>query len=247
MPVPGRLTKGQFGFSMPVNAPLFPRPPYLYKGAVLMLFEYLTDAASTAALLPEQVTIDDQPKAGLVFAHYPDSSLGPYDEVVQFVECSFGGRALRYALALYVTTDIAMAAGREMGGYPKKIAKIDIKIDGNSYQASMERPAGRPIASGSLTAGSPSESNVTTTLDYLTLRLIPSPQKDAPPTVCELLRTSWGVQSGTFLAAEGSCAFGPLSAADPLASVPVVQLLGCQILKTDLTVAANNGPQSDAI
>lgn len=32
MSIPGRLTEDKLGFSMPINAPLIPRPPDLSKG-----------------------------------------------------------------------------------------------------------------------------------------------------------------------------------------------------------------------
>ena len=41
----GRLTKEQFAFTMPVDAPLYQRPPFYYKDVQLALFEYETVAA----------------------------------------------------------------------------------------------------------------------------------------------------------------------------------------------------------
>ena len=54
---------------------------------------------------------------------------------------------VQFATHLYVTSDVAMAAGREMGGYPKKIA--DIRIEGDpSFPATLERPAGERLVLG---------------------------------------------------------------------------------------------------
>ena len=114
MPVRGTLTKAQLGFSMPVNAPLYPRPPYLYRDASLIFFEYATDPSAAAAVLPEQVELADPPTAILAFAAYPWSSLGPYREVVHLLSVTYQGQPMRYALALYVTSDAAMASGREL-------------------------------------------------------------------------------------------------------------------------------------
>ena len=138
-PVRGCLTKDKLGFSMPSYAPLFPKPPYLYKNASLMVFPYETSDVA-AQMIPNVMELADPPTAALVFASYPSSTLGPYDEVVQYVDVSFKGVKYRFATFLYVTTDSAMAAGREMGGYPKKIGKIEFL------------PAGglRPCSSGRL-------------------------------------------------------------------------------------------------
>ena len=40
MAVRGTLSTAQLGFSMPPYAPLFPKPPYFYKNASLMIFKY---------------------------------------------------------------------------------------------------------------------------------------------------------------------------------------------------------------
>lgn len=91
--------------------------------------------------------------AALVFASYPESTLGPYQEVVQFLACGYQTRSVRFATHLYVTSDVAMAAGREMGGYPKKIARIRIRhdLDKGRYRTRSAVPP----ASGSPRPGSP--------------------------------------------------------------------------------------------
>ena len=89
------------------------------------------------------VELPDPPTAGLVFASYPSSNLGPYDEVVLFLDVIFKGRPFQFAAFLYVTTDAAMAAGREMGGYPKKIARIEFLAgpDHDGGHGAARRPA----------------------------------------------------------------------------------------------------------
>ncbi len=89
-PVRGRLTKDKLGFSMPSYAPLFPKPPYFYKNASLMVFPYETSDVA-AQMVPNVMELADPPTAALVFASYPSSTLGPYDEVVQYVDVSFKG------------------------------------------------------------------------------------------------------------------------------------------------------------
>ena len=149
MGLKGTLSKQNLGFSMPSDAPLYPKPPYIYKGASMMVFNYLTDGDSAASLLPEQAELADPPTAGLVFATYPESTLGPYSEVVLFLDAVYKEKNVKYGAYLYVTTDVAMAAGREMGGFPKKIAAIEISGDPD-FRATLERPAGLLLASGSM-------------------------------------------------------------------------------------------------
>ncbi|MCS6925661.1 MAG: hypothetical protein NZ578_07150, partial [Candidatus Binatia bacterium] len=61
----GRLTKEQFAFTMPVDAPLYQKPPFYYKDARLALFEYETDAEAAASILPAPLELTDTPTAAL--------------------------------------------------------------------------------------------------------------------------------------------------------------------------------------
>jgi len=250
MSVRGTLKKGQLGFSMPPYAPLFPKPPYFYKNATLMIFKYVTDV-SAARMVPDIVDLADPPTAGLVFASYPSSNLGPYDEVVLFLDVVFKGRPLQFGAFLYVTTDAAMAAGREMGGYPKKIARIEF-LPGPDQTAVMERPSGLRICTGTMrpeqrkipdpnpqkTAGTPPP----LVLNYLTLRLFPSPQRNQPPTLVELLETHWTIDCSEVWTGPGSCQLTGASELDPLHWAPVLQPIVCELVKGDIHVDLNDQP-----
>ncbi len=192
----GTLTKAAMGFSMPVRSPLFPPPPYHYKGARLLAFPYLTDAKAAASFLPDCLSLPDAPTAGFVFASYPWSTLGPYEEVVQYIDCLDDGVPKQFATALYVTSDAAMAAGREAAGFPKKIAKIDVRHD-TAYVASLERPGGLHLAAATLQPDQPNPLfTLPHSLHYLTLRLIPNPLAGAAPSLTDLVETTWVVTSG---------------------------------------------------
>ena len=244
MPVRGSLTKEQLGFSMPPYAPLFPKPPYFYTNATLMIFKYITDV-SAARMVPDVVELADPPTAGLVFASYPSSNLGPYDEVVLFLDVVFKGRPFQFGAFLYVTTDAAMAAGREMGGYPKKIARIEF-LPGPDRTAVMERPSGLRICTGTMRpevrqvpspdpqkTAAPSPPLV---LNYLTLRLFPSPQRDQPPSLVELLETHWTIDCSEVWTGPGSCQLTGASELDPLHWAPVLQPIVCELVKGDIRV-----------
>jgi acetoacetate decarboxylase len=246
----GSLTRAQLGFSMPPYAPLFPKPPYFYKNATLMIFKYITDE-SVARMVPDVVELTDPPSAGLVFASYPSSNLGPYDEVVLFVDVVFKGQPFQFGAFLYVTTDSAMAAGREMGGYPKKIARIEF-LPGPDLTAVMERPSGLRICTGTMRpedrqfpTATPAESPSPTAskiLSYLTLRLIPSPQLNQPPTVVELLETHWKIDCTEMWTGPGSCQLTGASDLDPLHWAPVLRPVVCELVKGDIRVDQNQQP-----
>jgi acetoacetate decarboxylase len=248
MPVRGALTQAQLGFSMPAYAPLFPKPPYFYKNASLMIFKYVT-AESAARMVPDVIELADPPTAGLVFASYPASNLGPYDEVVLYLDVTFKGRPLQYAAFLYVTSDAAMAAGREMGGYPKKIGRIEF-LSGPAPTAVLERPAGLRLCTGTMR---PEERRIPDAetqktaqppqamlLSYLTLRLIPSPQLNQRPSLVELVETHWTMEPSEVWTGPGSCQLTGASELDPLHWAPVVQPIVCELVKGDIRVDLND-------
>jgi acetoacetate decarboxylase len=243
MPVRGLLTKDHLGFSMPSYAPLFPKPPYSYKNASLMVFPYETSEVA-AQMVPNVMELADPPTAALVFATYPSSTLGPYDEVVQYVDVTFKGVKYRFATFLYVTTDSAMAAGREMGGYPKKIGKIEF-LPGPAWTAALERPAGLRLCTGTMRAEQrvpPKDVPTPMALDYLTLRYFPSPQTDQPPTWCEILKTEWTVNPVEVWMGTGSCHYTGASALDPLQLAPIVKAGPCEFITGDIQVNLNTQP-----
>jgi acetoacetate decarboxylase len=245
MPIPGQLTRDGLSFSIPSDGPLYPSPPFLYKGASLIVFEFETDGASAARLLPAQASLADVAVAGLVFANYPESSLGPYVETVLYLHAQYQGAQVQYATHLYVTTDAAMAAGREMGGFPKKIAAIAYdEAGGAAITASLERPVGTLLASAALTPVGDPTPFAEQSMSYLTLRVIPSPYRDAPPSIAELLGTDWVMTNGQVWQGEGTCQITGASAQDPLQMVPIRKVLGCKLIHADLRVGALEGPRS---
>jgi acetoacetate decarboxylase len=243
MPLKGRLTKESLGFSMPSYAPLYPKPPYFYKNASLMVFPYET-TESAAQMVPNVVELADPPTAGLVFANYPSSNLGPYDEVVQYIDVVFSGVKFKYATFLYVTSDSAMAAGRENGGYPKKIGKIEF-LPGPAWTAVLERPAGLRICSGTMRPEQKLPAAMAPaplTLQYLTLRFFPSPQVNQPPTLSEILKTQWTVDPVEVWAGTGSCQYTGASALDPLQLAPIVKALPCEFITGNIHVDLDTVP-----
>ncbi len=224
----GTLTKESFGFSMPCDAPLYPAPPYLYEGATMLTFEYETDPRTAVELLPAidglELTTEPAATAGVVFARYPQSTLGPYNEVVLYLSANFRGQDVKYGAYLYVTTDAAMAAGRELAGFPKKLASINISDGdggGGTYRASMERPAGQVMAEAELRLAGPPISMSSLPLHYVTLRLIPSPVRGAAPSLVELVNSTWELTQATLKPAQGTLTLTGVPQNNPLLKAPV--------------------------
>ena len=118
----GQLKSEDFGYSMPLDKELYPKFPYTYKNCTIVTFEYETDPVAAAKILPSQLTLDAKPRVKMLFASYPTSELGAYNEVAQSLICRYvdeqgkpyeeNGKPVdfNYPLRMHVTSDRAMAA-----------------------------------------------------------------------------------------------------------------------------------------
>lgn len=83
---------------------------------------------------------------GIWFSHYGFSTLGPYNEYITAIQVEDEVGDIGYYIPyIYVTNDAAMAAGREIAGAPKKLAKIELIGELDLLQGILERPAGKRL------------------------------------------------------------------------------------------------------
>jgi hypothetical protein len=129
---------------------------------------FATDADKAAALIPKELellsipALQGQAAANLVFAKYRACDLGPYMEVIVSIPVVHNGQVYGYIPAIYVDNDAALLAGRELGGYPKKMAQITMRNYGDLFLSHMARgsiqkktadPNFSDLASSSVTKG----------------------------------------------------------------------------------------------
>jgi Acetoacetate decarboxylase (ADC) len=139
-----------------------------YGGMDYVSIAFATDAAKAAALLPQELALltipgmSGQAAANLVFAKYRECDLGPYMEVIISIAVVHQGQPFAYVPAIYVDNDVALLAGRELGGYPKKMAQITMRNYGTLFLSHMSRgsiqkktadPNFSDLASSSVTKG----------------------------------------------------------------------------------------------
>jgi acetoacetate decarboxylase len=134
---------------MPLAAPLYPPPPYEFRRARQTWVVYEADPAPIAPLLPAGVRIDgDRALCGAWACHYPASSFGPYLEAYVVVRVVVGGERFWYQPVIVTDAEAPMAAGREIWGYGKKLARLtwsgqDVGGPGTEQLVmTVERPAG---------------------------------------------------------------------------------------------------------
>ena len=118
-------------FAMPLTSPAFPRGPYRFTQREFMIITYRTDRDALRAVVPEPLEISE-PLVKFEFIRMPDSTgFGDYTESGQVIPVSFRGVNGNYAHAMYLNDHPPIAGGRELWGFPKKLAspRLEIEID----------------------------------------------------------------------------------------------------------------------
>jgi hypothetical protein len=256
----GEITNAKLGTSMGNLYPAMgPNNPWVWKNVDMAIVDYLTPETAAAAMLPagaQLVAIPDLPGQAvvkLVFAKYgKGGTLGAYDEVVVGIPCIYAGQLAMYVAFIYVTTDDAMASGRELGGFPKKLANIRFETLGNEVVGIMER-GGDEIVSFSFSKGgklfslplpandqvkighpynltlpvpAPTGKPQPYLLPFLSMRVIPNIEVEQTRYAVQELNTSlWELVDGPiFGTANAAVALRP-SEKDPLYKLPVNYVL----------------------
>lgn len=111
---------------------------------VLALFE--TDPEVVKKVLPPPLQPAPMPMGMVYVAEFHRTNFGvTYNEAALFLAAQCEGVSGRYCLSMPVTNDMAMIGGREVFGFPKKIAEtIEIKRKGNKVTGTCVR-RGFPI------------------------------------------------------------------------------------------------------
>jgi acetoacetate decarboxylase len=108
--------------------------------ATTLVAVYETDPEVIAAVLPPPLTPIDEPLVRLTIATvdvgrgYPVFGAGTVA-----VMCRHEGVVGDYALVMPMTTEQSVVGGRETFGEPKKLASIDLTVDGDRVNAWFER------------------------------------------------------------------------------------------------------------
>ncbi|PNG25485.1 acetoacetate decarboxylase [Methylocella silvestris] len=176
-------------FAMPLNDPSYPPGPYRFYNREFMVISYRTDPSALRAVLPEPL----EPVGDIVkyeFIRMPDSTgFGDYTETGQVIPVSFRGERGSYVHSMYLDDEAPIAGGREIWGFPKKLAKPTLARE-------------QEVLVGKLTYGSVLCAVATMGYKHKILDLEPTlraldepnflikiiPDVDGSPRICELVR-----------------------------------------------------------
>jgi acetoacetate decarboxylase len=110
-----------------------------YDAEMLTIF-WETKPEIVARLLPPPLQPAKDSIAVAFVANYPRTNFDvTYKESALFLRAVHNGEEGLYCLSMPVTNDMAMAGGREVFGFPKKIADIHFERDGEAIHGWTER------------------------------------------------------------------------------------------------------------
>jgi len=123
-------------FAMPLNDPAYPPGPYKFYNREFVVITYRTDPDQLREVVPEPLEVAGDTVA-YEFIRMPDSTgFGDYTETGQVIPVRFktkegavqdGG----YVHAMYLDDEAPIASGREIWGFPKKLASPKITHEGD--------------------------------------------------------------------------------------------------------------------
>jgi acetoacetate decarboxylase len=117
-------------YAMPLANPAYPKGPYRFIDREYVIVSYRTDPEALRAVVPEPLEIAE-PVVKYEFIKMPDSTgFGDYTETGQVIPVRFRGEEGVYVHAMYLDDDAPIAGGREIWGFPKKLASPKLVPEG---------------------------------------------------------------------------------------------------------------------
>src|SRR3979490_26671 len=116
-------------FAMPLTSPAYPPGPYRFVDREFLIITYRTDPEALAEVIPAPLEMTE-PLVKFEFIRMPDSTgFGDYTESGQVIPVSFKGRAGGYSHCMFLNDHPPIAGGRELWGFPKKLAQPTLKTE----------------------------------------------------------------------------------------------------------------------
>src|SRR5437867_11566858 len=115
--------------AMPLTSPAYPPGPYHFVNREYLIITYRTDPERLRAIVPEPLEVAE-PLVKYEFIRMPDSTgFGDYTETGQVIPVSFQGRKGGYSHCMFLDDHPPIAGGRELWGFPKKLAKPTLRAE----------------------------------------------------------------------------------------------------------------------
>ena len=224
-------------FAMPLTNPAFPPGPYRFINREFLIVTYRTDLEALRAMVPEPLQVTEA-IVKYEFIRMPDSTgFGDYTESGQVIPVTFEGQAGGYVHAMYLNDEAPIAGGRELWGFPKKLAAPALIVEKDTLVGTLDY--------GSVRVATATMGYKHRALDLEAVRagmLAPNfllkiiPHVDGSARICELVRYfledvqvkgAWSGPAALELAQH---------ALAPVAKLPVLEILSGVHIVADMTL-----------
>jgi acetoacetate decarboxylase len=224
-------------FAMPLTSPAFPPGPYRFVGREYLIVTYRTDPEALRAVVPEPLLITE-PIVKYEFIRMADSTgFGDYTETGQVIPVQFEGQSGGYVHSMYLNDEAPIAGGRELWGFPKKLASPSLVVETDTLLGTLDY--------GSVRVATATMGYKHRALDLAKVReslLTPNfllkiiPHVDGSARICELVR--YFLEDVTVKGAWTGPAALELAhhALAPVAQLPVLEVLSGTHIVSDLTL-----------
>jgi acetoacetate decarboxylase len=224
-------------FAMPLTSPAYPPGPYRFIDREYLIITYRTTEEAIARVLPAPL-VAPRPLVKYEFIRMPDSTgFGNYTESGQVIPVEFNGEHGSYTHAMFLDDEPPIAGGRELWGFPKKLASPTLGVSADTLIGTLDygpirvatgtmgykyKPLDRDAVVASLMAPG------------FLLKIIP--HVDGTPRICELVRYTLGD-----ITLKGAWT-GPAAldlhahALAPVADLPVLEIVSASHIVADLTL-----------
>jgi acetoacetate decarboxylase len=224
-------------FAMPLTSPAFPPPPYRFVNREFFIVTYRTDPDALRAVVPEPLQFTDA-IVKYEFIRMPDSTgFGDYTESGQVIPVTFNGVPGGYVHSMYLNDEAPIAGGRELWGFPKKLASPKFTVETDTLLGTLDY--------GSTRVATATMGFKHRTLDVEKMRaglLAPNyllkiiPHVDGTPRILELVQ--YFLEDVTVKGAWSGPAALELAhhALAPVALLPVLEVISGTHIQTDMTL-----------
>ncbi|KAJ3536867.1 hypothetical protein NM208_g6545 [Fusarium decemcellulare] len=200
---------------------------------------YRSKADKIRPLLPEFFSIEENPIVTVLVIKYGNSPVGPYNELIHYIEVEWKGKIYDYNFLLLVDNEDSIYSGREMFGFPKVSATFDLTMepDGRTgfYHAAVRRPSSVSIVEVLFKAAREVKEPWKNLKQNkgLTIRVVPTPCgiDGGRPIVRQVVELGMKLSGGEVHEGVGSISFPIQSEFDPFYKFPVEEYLSCVLLR----------------
>ncbi|WP_412754070.1 acetoacetate decarboxylase [Legionella londiniensis] len=224
-------------FAMPLTSPSYPKGPYRFINREFLIITYETDLDLLREVVPKPLEVTE-PLVKFEFIRMPDSTgFGDYTESGQVIPVLFQKQKGNYSHAMYLDDHPPIAGGREIWGFPKKLATPKLQVEKETLIGTLDYGKSRVATA---TMGYKYESldakkmaEALTGKNYL-LKIIP--HVDGSVRICELVEYAM-----TDITVKGAWQ-GPAKlelfhhALAPVAELPVKKVINAVHVQTDITL-----------